>query len=105
VWPRPKNLAHVLALSAASLISIQFWFADRGGIYVLWFLPLVLLIVFRPNMTELRAPELPPNGWPVRLGEMLMSLLARLLPARPKPVEVSAPAPAPPGEAAEVTRP
>ena len=35
VWPYPKNLAHVLALSAALLIGTQFWYADQGGVYVL----------------------------------------------------------------------
>ena len=55
VWPMPKNLAHVIALSAASLISIQFWYADQGGIYVLWYLPLLLLLMFRPNLSDLPA--------------------------------------------------
>ncbi|MBY0232238.1 MAG: hypothetical protein K2W96_23410 [Gemmataceae bacterium] len=73
-WPRPKDLAHVLALSSASLISIQFWHADRGGVYVLWFLPLLLLMVFRPNLSERRAPELPPDGWPVRLARWALGV-------------------------------
>src|SRR5262249_58937809 len=49
-WPRPKNLAHLLALSAVLLIGIQFWFVGAaprpgtttevpgGGVYVLWYL-------------------------------------------------------------------
>ena len=55
-WPSPKNLAHLVALSAAILIGIQFWFADQGGVYVLWYLPLLLLMVFRPNCTDRLAP-------------------------------------------------
>lgn len=55
-WPAPKNLAHVISLSAASLIGVQFWFADKGGIYVLWYLPLLLLLVFRPNLSDRLAP-------------------------------------------------
>lgn len=55
-WPHPKNLAHLIALSAAILIGIQFWFADQGGVYVLWYLPLVLLMVFRPNCSDRLAP-------------------------------------------------
>lgn len=66
-WPRPKNLAHVLALSAAALISIQFWYADRGGVHVLWFLPLLLLLVFRPNLEERRAIEPATDDIPARL--------------------------------------
>src|SRR4029077_4686356 len=49
-WPSPKNLAHVLSLSAASLLGLQFWYADRGGVHVLWYLPFLLLMVFRPNL-------------------------------------------------------
>jgi hypothetical protein len=54
-WPWPKNLAHLIALSAAAIIGIQFWFADQGGIYVLWYLPLLLLLVFRPNLSDREA--------------------------------------------------
>jgi hypothetical protein len=56
LWPKPKNLAHLLALSAAILIGVQFWYADQGGVYVLWYLPLLLLIMFRPNLSERFAP-------------------------------------------------
>ena len=41
-----------MALSAAVLISIQFWYADRGGVYILWYLPLLLLTIFRPNLED-----------------------------------------------------
>jgi hypothetical protein len=51
-WPSPKNLAHLLALLAAVLIGIQFWFANQGGIYVLWYLPFLLLMAFRPNLSD-----------------------------------------------------
>jgi hypothetical protein len=66
-WPSPKNLAHVLALTAALLLGIQFWYADQGGVYVLWFLPFLLLLVFRPN---LRACQPPPadDDWLARLA-------------------------------------
>jgi len=53
-WPMPKNLAHVLALSAAVLIGTQFWYADQGGTYVLWYVPLVLLLMFRGNLADRR---------------------------------------------------
>ena len=58
IWPRPKDLAHLIALNAAILIGIQFWYADRGGEYILWYLPLVLLLVFRPNLSERIAPPI-----------------------------------------------
>jgi hypothetical protein len=67
VWPAPKNLAHLLALSAAALVGIQLWYADQGGTYVLWYLPLLLLLVFRPNLHDHRAPVLDPdNDWLLR---------------------------------------
>ncbi len=71
-WPMPKNLAHVLALSAAILIGIQFWYADQGGVYVLWYLPLFLLLVFRPNLSD-RLPAVLPSRtvWLVRLRRLV----------------------------------
>jgi hypothetical protein len=62
VWPNPKNLSHLIALSAALLIGVQFWHADRGGVYVLWYQPLLLLLVFRPNLTAAEPPAVEPGG-------------------------------------------
>jgi hypothetical protein len=89
-WPAPKNLAHVLALSAAVLIGTQFWYADRGGIYVLWYLPLLLLLVFRPNLADRRPPIIPPENDRVAavgrgLGRLVVRLGRWLLPS-PQPV-------------------
>ena len=50
LWPSPKNLSHLVSLSAAVLIGVQFWHADRGGVYVLWYLPLILMMTFRPTL-------------------------------------------------------
>jgi hypothetical protein len=85
-WPRPRNLGQTIALSAAALISIQLWHADRGGVYVLWYLPLVLLLVFRPNMSEHVAPELPADGWPTQVGRWAARQVARLMPRKPEAV-------------------
>jgi hypothetical protein len=86
-WPSPKNLAHVLALSAAVLLGIQFWYADQGGVYILWYLPLLLLLVFRPNLSACQ-PQPPGNDWLRRMGRKLHRLGLRLLrlfhPARPR---------------------
>jgi hypothetical protein len=76
-WPYPKNLAQVIALSAAILISIQFWYADRGGVYVLWFLPLLLLMMFRPNLSNSVPPPVPPDDWVARLGQRLKRAILR----------------------------
>jgi hypothetical protein len=71
-WPAPKNLGHVIALSAAVLIGVQFWYADRGGEYVLWYLPLLLLLVFRPNLSDRRpVPIAGELDWVVSTGRAL----------------------------------
>lgn len=61
-WPSPKNLAHLLACNAAVILALQFWHADCGGAYVLWYLPLLILIVCRPNLT-LAEPLGPMNSF------------------------------------------
>jgi len=86
VWPLPKNLAHVIALSAAVLIGTQFWYADQGGVYVLWYLPLLMLLVFRPNLSDRRpSPIMPETDWLTRLGRSLRRGLGRLLRAPQAP--------------------
>ena len=86
-WPSPKNLAHVLALSAAVLLGIQFWYADNGGAYVLWHLPFLLLLAFRPN---LEAAQPPPTreDWLKRLGRRFARMFLRLF-RRRKPARVA----------------
>jgi hypothetical protein len=67
-WPAPKNLAHLIALSAAIVVGIQFWFADQGGVYVLWYLPLLLLLLFRPNLADRQALAIKSEtDWLIRL--------------------------------------
>lgn len=68
IWPTRKNLSHLIAQSAALLIGVQFWHADHGGRYVLWYLPLLLLMVFRPNLTAAEPPPLVPGGALARLA-------------------------------------
>ncbi len=77
-WPAPKNLADVLALTAAVLLGIQFWYADQGGVYILWYLPLLLLLVFRPNLSACQ-PQPPGQDWLARLGRRLAILARRIL--------------------------
>lgn len=71
-WPTPRHLGQVIAQSAAVLIGVQFWYADQGGVYVLWYLPLLLLMVFRPNLTDVRPPVAAPMefGWMRRLRRL-----------------------------------
>lgn len=53
IWPRKKHLGHLVAWSTAIILGTQFWYTYEGGIYVQWYLPLALLVVFRPGAGHL----------------------------------------------------
>jgi hypothetical protein len=79
VWPSPKNLARLLALSAATVIGLQLWYADQGGVYVLWYAPLLLLLAFRPNLQDHRpSPIVPESDWLSRGRRWLVRSFRRL---------------------------
>lgn len=52
IWPAQKNLGTILSGSAALMIAAQFWHGESGGLYIAWFLPLLLLTIFRPNLQD-----------------------------------------------------
>ncbi len=81
LWPPVRNLGHLLAISAAVLIGIQFWYADRGGLYVLWYAPLVVLIVLRPNLAD--QEPVPPGPYPRVIGRVARWLSDRVRLPRP----------------------
>jgi hypothetical protein len=58
--PAEKNLGELIALSAALLVASQFWYLDKGGTLVLLYLPLLLLMMFRPNLASKRPIPPPP---------------------------------------------
>jgi hypothetical protein len=87
-WPAPKDLSHVLALSCVVLLGIQFWDSDRGGVYVLWYLPYLLLLVFRPNLSAYRPPNIP-DFWLLRLARWFRRLFR---PRRPPSTVLEVPA-------------
>lgn len=57
IWPLRKDLGELIALSAAVLLASQFWYLEKGGTMVLLYLPLLLLMMFRPNLATKRAPR------------------------------------------------
>jgi hypothetical protein len=59
VWPRQKNLEHLMANSTAVVVATQFLYPEPGGVYLLWYLPLLLTVVFRPRLAHLLPPEFP----------------------------------------------
>lgn len=60
IWPKRKNLEHLLSASAAIIVATQFWYPQQGGVYLLWYMPLTLAVVFRPKLSHLRFNDLPP---------------------------------------------
>lgn len=53
LWPVQKNLGTLLSGSTAVMLSIMFWYDPGTGIYHMgWFLPLLLLTIFRPNLED-----------------------------------------------------
>ena len=52
LWPPQKNYGTLLSCSAAVMLGTQFWHAPDGGIYMNWYLPLLLLTIFRPNLED-----------------------------------------------------
>jgi len=54
--PFDKNLGELIALSAALLVASQFWYLDAGGTLVVLYLPLLILMMFRPNLATKKAP-------------------------------------------------
>ena len=63
IWPTQKTLGTLISGTASILCAAQFWHAYDGGIYIAWFLPLLLLTIFRPNLEESMALNKLSRGW------------------------------------------
>jgi hypothetical protein len=63
LWPFQKNLATLLSCTGAVMAAAQFWHAYDGGIFIAWFLPLLLLTIFRPNLEDRVAEAVVSEGW------------------------------------------
>ena len=68
LWPSQKNLGTLLSCSAAVMVATQFWHGFGGGTYIAWYLPLVLLTIFRPNLEDRVALSVLGEGWFSRRG-------------------------------------
>ncbi|MEX1224284.1 MAG: hypothetical protein WEA31_07025, partial [Pirellulales bacterium] len=51
---------------AAIMLAVQFWHAHGGGLFIGWYLPLLLLTVFRPNLEDRVALSVLGEGWLTR---------------------------------------
>ncbi len=69
VWPSQKNLGTLMSCSAAILLASQFWKAHDGGLFMAWYLPVLLLVVFRPNLENRVALSVLDGGWLSRLRQ------------------------------------
>ena len=67
--PREKNLEHLLGHSTAIVVATQLWYPQEGGAYILWYLPLLLAVIFRPKLTS----QTPPVIMPAASEEQQMS--------------------------------
>lgn len=69
LWPAQKNLGTLLSCSAALLVATQLWHGYSGGTNMAWYLPLLLLTMFRPNLEDRVALTVLSEGWlPRRSG-------------------------------------
>lgn len=57
VWPWKQNFEQLIAHSTAIIVGTQFWYPQQGGVYVLWYMPLFLLVIFRPHLRHQTAPD------------------------------------------------
>lgn len=49
-WPTTKDIGILVAYSAAIMIAVQFWHGFGGGLFAAWYLPMMLLTIFRTNV-------------------------------------------------------
>jgi hypothetical protein len=52
LWPAHKNLGTLVSCSAAVMLGAQYCQGHEGGLYMAWFLPLLVLTIFRPNLED-----------------------------------------------------
>jgi hypothetical protein len=63
IWPAQKNLGTLLSCSAAVMLATQFWHPHQGGLCMAWYLPLLILTIFRPNLEDRVAMSAVRPGW------------------------------------------
>jgi hypothetical protein len=63
LWPARKTLGTLVCGTAAVMLAAQFWHGYGGGLYMAWFLPAVLLTIFRPNLDDRIAIKVVRPNW------------------------------------------
>lgn len=62
-WPPRKSLGTLMCGTAVIMLAAQFWHGFGGGLYMAWFLPSVLLTIFRPNLDDRIASRVVSPNW------------------------------------------
>ncbi len=52
LWPTHKHLATLLSCSALLMLGVQYWQLHQGGLFMAWYMPLLILTIFRPNLED-----------------------------------------------------
>jgi hypothetical protein len=60
-WPAQKHLGALISLTAAIMLFAGFWQPSEGGLYMAWYLPLLIMTAFRPNLED-RTAEVAVRG-------------------------------------------
>lgn len=63
IWPAQKNLGTLLSCTTAIMVAAQCWHASGGGVFVGWYLPLMLMTFLRPNLEDRVALSVLSEGW------------------------------------------
>ena len=74
LWPAHKNLGTLLSCSTAVMLGAQYCQGHEGGLYMAWYLPLLVLTIFRPNLEDRVAASAVIEGrttWVARLAARL----------------------------------
>ena len=66
LWPAQKHLGTLISCTALVMLGTQFWHPYQGGLYMGWYLPLLVLTVFRPNLEDRVALTAVPDLWQTR---------------------------------------
>ena len=66
LWPAQKHLGTLISCTALVMLGAQFWHPYQGGLYMGWYLPLLVLTVFRPNLEDRVALTAVPDLWRTR---------------------------------------
>ena len=54
---------HAAELFGGGDAGAQFWHPNEGGLYLAWYLPLLILTIFRPNLEDRVALSAVSEGW------------------------------------------